>query len=155
MGDIVVRELAPRDYAGVRYVDELTQGQYIGATWERLPDDLKEEHLVSRTSDFAVYLETDYCFVATNESRIIGFLFAYEVLPFGGRIYITYIAVSPEYQGHEVGLLLYGELIEKAKRNGIKQITALINPDNDRSMKLHRKAGFVLQDRKEARLELK
>ena len=70
MGDIVVRELAPRDYAGVRYVDELTQRQYIGATWEQLSDDLKEDYLVSRPSDFAVYLETDYCFVATNEARI-------------------------------------------------------------------------------------
>ncbi len=156
MGDIVVRELAPPDYAGVRYVDELTQRQYIGATWDQLSDDLKEAHLLTRRSDFAVFLETGYCFVATNDTRIIGFLFAYEVLPFGGKIHITYIAVSPEYQGHEVGLLLYGELIEKAKSKGIKRITALINLDNQYSMKLAPQGvGFVLQDRKEATLELK
>ncbi len=155
MDGIVVRELAPDDYPGVRRVDELTQRQYMGAMWDQLPDDLKEDHLVSRRSGFAVYLETGYCFVATEKIRILGFLFAYEILPFRGRIHITYIATSPEYQGHGVGLLLYGELIEKAKRKGIKQITALINLDNSYSIKLHHAAGFMLQDRKEATLELR
>jgi L-amino acid N-acyltransferase YncA len=154
MDGIVVRELALQDYAGVRNIDELTQRQYLGATWDQLPDNLKEEHLVSCRSDFAVNLETGYCFVALKDIRVIGFLFAYEVLPFRGRIHINHISISPEYQGHGVGLLLYGGLIEKAKSKGIKQITALINLDNDYSMKLHRKAGFALQDRKEAKLEL-
>ena len=51
-------------------------------------------------------------------------------------------------------MLLYGGLIEKAKSKGIKRITALINLDNQYSMKLHRKAGFSLRNLKEATLEL-
>jgi L-amino acid N-acyltransferase YncA len=154
MDGTIIRELAQQDFAGVRYVDELTQRQYAGATWDQLTDEEREEHLVSRRSDFDINLETGYCFVATSADLIIGFLFAFEVLPFGGTIYINYIGVAPEYQGHGIGLLLYSRLIDKAKRNGIKAITSLINLDNAYSMKLHQKAGFVLQDRKEARLAL-
>lgn len=154
MDDIVVRELAAEDYNGVRRVDELTQRQYRGALWDQLSDADKEQHLVSRRADFAIYLKTSYCSVASIDNEIAAFLFAYEVLPFGGVIHITYIAVSPEYQGKSIGLLLYRQLIDKARRNGITEITALINLDNPSSMKLHHKAGFALQDRKEAKLKL-
>ncbi len=38
MGDLVVRELADEDYDGVRRVDELTQRQYLGVTWDDMSD---------------------------------------------------------------------------------------------------------------------
>ncbi len=155
MGDIVVRELAAEDYNGVRRVDELTQRQYFGALWDQLSDADKEQHLVSHRSAFAIYLKTSYCFVASIDNEIAAFLFAYEVLPFGGEIHITYIGVSPAYQGQGIGVRLYRKLIDTARRHGITEITALINLDNPSSMKLHHKAGFVLQDRQEAKLKLR
>lgn len=151
----VVRELTEKDYDGVRRVDELTQRQYIGVTWDLLSDEHKDEHLVSRRSDFPFYLRTGYCFVARISNQIIAFLFAYEMLPFRREIIISYIGVCPEHQGRGVALLLYKRMIEKARRNGVKEITALINMDNPYSIRLHEKAGFVLQDRKEAKLKLK
>jgi len=154
MGDIVIRALAAEDFAGVRQVDELTQRQYLDATWDQLPEEDKEERLVSRSSDFAIYLTTGYCFVATINNEVVAFLFAYETLPFGGRIQINYVGISPAYQGQGIGLHLYSKLIEEARSKGITSITALINLDNPHSMRLHQKAGFVLQDRKEATLRL-
>ncbi len=137
MGDVVVREVTGEDYDGVRRVDELTQRQYLGATWDHLPDEAREEHLVSRRSDFAINLKTGYCFVASKDREIVAFLFAYEVLPFGGEIRINYIGVSPEYQGHGIGSRLYRILIEKARRNGIVETTAL------RGCLMNRIHGFV------------
>ena len=54
-----------------------------------------------------------------------------------------------------IGGRLYRKLIDTARRHGITEITALINLDNPSSMKLHHKAGFVLQDRQEAKLKLR
>jgi L-amino acid N-acyltransferase YncA len=154
MGEVVIRELIAEDYDAVRRVDAATQRQYRGATWDQLPDADKEEHLVSRRSDFAINLSTGYCFVASIDGEIVAFLFAYEALPFGKDITITYIGVSPAYQGQEIGVRLYRTLIAKATSNGMKMITALINLDNPPSMALHQKVGFVLHDRKEATLKL-
>ncbi len=155
MGDIVVRVLADEDYDGVRQVDVLTQRHYRGATWDHLPAEDKEEHLVTRRSDFTIYLNAGYCFVASIDNEIVAFLFAYEELPFRGGLNISYIGVSPAYQKQGIGVLLYRKLIEKAKSHGIKMLTALINLDNPHSLGLHQRVGFVLQDRKEAKLTLR
>lgn len=142
------------DYRGVRLVDELTQRQYLGLRWDRFSESEKESHLKSRLSEFEANLNTGYCFVAVINKKMIGFVFAHEMLPFRGKLYIRHIAVHPDYQGQGMGPLLYKKLIEKAKRTQITEIAALINIDNPQSIKLHEKAGFILKDRKEAILKV-
>lgn len=154
MNKIIIRQLTKQDYQGVRKVDILTQKQYLGAKWNNLSETEKEKHLVSRKNEFDINVNSGYCFVASINNRIIGFILAYETQPFLGSIYIRYIGINPKYQGQGIGSLLYKRLISKAKKNNIKKITALINLDNPKSMKLHEKAGFTLKDRKEAVLEL-
>ena len=151
---IVVRAVQLEDYSGVRRVDELTQRQYRGAAWDQLSEEAKEPYLVSRPSEFAINVETGYGFVALREDEVVGFVFAHETLPFPGDLSIRSVGVDPAYQGTGIGLLLYAQLIEHAKQQAIKSITALINLDNPPSMKLHQKAGFWLRDRKEAVLNL-
>ena len=135
-------------------MDILTQKQYLREKWEKLSPTEKERHLVSRKSEFNINVNSQYCFVASLDNTIIGFILAHEIQPFSGNIYIRYIGINPKYQGRGVGLLLYSELIKKAKKNKIKKISALINLDNPKSIKLHQKSGFILKDRKEAVLEL-
>ena len=154
MNNIIISELTNQDYEGVNRVDILTQKQYLGGKWEKLPEAEKEEHLVSRQSEFEINVRSGYGFVACLNNEIIGFIFAHETHPFRGNIYIGYIGINPKYQGRGIGLLLYKELIKKAKENNAKKITALINLDNPNSIKLHQKAGFSLRDRKEAVYEL-
>jgi L-amino acid N-acyltransferase YncA len=50
--------------------------------------------------------------------------------------------------------LLYEKLISIAKQKKVEKIEALINTDNPNSMKLHKKMGFMLKDRKEAILTM-
>lgn len=154
MNNVVIRPLVKQDYVGVRLVDILTQKQYLGIKWNRLSDKEKDELLISRKSEFNINVNSEYCFVASLDNKIIGFILAHATQPFAGNIYIRYIGINPKYQGRGVGLLLYNELIRKAKKNKIKKINALINLDNPKSIRLHQKAGFVLKDRKEAVLEL-
>lgn len=154
MNNIIIRELRKQDYKGVHDVDILTQKQYLGEKWGKLSEAEKEDHLVSRRSEFDINVNSGYGFTARLDNKIVGFIFAHETLPFRGNIYIRYIGIYPKYQGQGIGLLLYQGLIKKAKKNNIKKITALINLDNPKSMKLHQKAGFTLRDRKQADLNL-
>ena len=152
---IIIRRLKFSDYNGVRLVDELTQYQYLGEKWTKFSQAEKEKHLVSKEKEFAINVKTGFSLVATMNHKIIGFLLAHETLPFPGSLYIHHIAIEPKFQGKGVGPLLYKKLIKLAKQAKIKNIVALINTDNPKSIKLHGKLGFKLQDRKEAILEVK
>jgi len=152
MNNIVIRQLTKQDYKEVHKVDILTQKQYLGVKWNNLSNTEKEKHLVSRKNEFDINVSSGYGFVASLNNEIIGFILAYETKPFLGNIYIRYIGINTKYQGYGVGLLLYKELIKKARKNNIKRITALINLDNPNSVKMHKKAGFTLRDRKQADL---
>ena len=152
--DIVVREMRNNDYNDVREVDEQTQRQYHGSRWDQFSEQEKEDHLKSRKSEFAINFKSGFCFVAERNRKIIGFIFAYETLPFRGKLHIHHIAITPEYQNQGIGIFLYKTLIEKAKKKHIKKIIARINLDNPASIRLHEKIGFHLKDRKEAILNL-
>jgi len=139
------------DYGQVHTVDILTQKQYLGANFDQMNEEEKNSHLVSRRSEFQINVDTGYCFVAENEMKnIVGFVLAHETLPFHGKLYIRYVGVNPEVQGHGIGLLLYRKLIEKAEKAGIREITGLVNTDNPNSIKLFEKVGFKLNERKQA-----
>lgn len=155
MEKINIREMKPDDYIGVRTVDELTQRQYLGSLWDQLSEAEKQAHLQSRQSEFGLNLQTGYCFVGITNETMVGFVLAHETLPFRDRVYIRHIAIHPDYQGAGIGSLLYKAVIKKARQSGIEKITALINLDNQNSMKLHKKMGFELIDRKEAILSLR
>lgn len=71
-------------------------------------------------------------------------------LPFEDKVYIKHIAIDPALQGRGIGVFLYGKLIEKVKKNSVREIVALINLDNPKSIRLHEKLEFDLKDRKQA-----
>jgi L-amino acid N-acyltransferase YncA len=153
---VIIRPMVTTDYEQVRKVDVLTQIQYLQEKWDTFSSEEQEKHLVSRKSEFQINVDTGYCFVALDEdiNQIIGFILAHETLPFHGTLYIRYIGLNPDIQGKGVGMQLYKKLIEQAKESDIKEIWALINVDNSKSMRLHEKMGFTLNDRKEAVLDL-
>ena len=142
------------DYSQVHEVDILTQQQYLGNKFIEMKTKERETHLVSRKSEFAINVDTGYCFVAENSGQVVGFILAYETLPFHGTLFIHYIGINPTYQGKGIGFVLFKRIIEKSKKNNISAIQSLINIDNPPSVKLHEKAGFKISLRKQAILEL-
>lgn len=151
---VSIRQLELGDYQGLRNVDIQTQIQYLGDKWHQLTSLGQEEHLVSRKSEFHINLETGYCFVAIQDTQVVGFVLAHETLPFKDTIFIRHIAILPALQSQGVGTQLVNAVIAKAKDSGIKKIWSLINTDNPPSIKLHQKLGFKLNDRKEATIEM-
>ena len=152
--NITIRPMTMNDYFQVHQVDILTQQQYLGNKFNEMKIEEQETHLVSKKSEFAINIETGYCFVAENKGEIIGFMLAHETLPFHGTLFIHYIGINPTHQGKGIGLLLFKRIIKKAKENDINVIQSLINTDNPPSIKLHKKAGFKISLRKQAILKL-
>lgn len=151
MSSYTIRLMKKADYPFVRIIDDLTQLQYRGESWQRLTNSEKELDLVINKKQFDVNLSTGYSLVAIKtDKKIIGFLLAYETFPFKGTIHVRHIAILPEYQGKGIGKLFYIKLIKIAKKHDIKEIQALINTDNPRSIKMHKDAGFKIDERKEA-----
>jgi len=64
VNNIIIRKLANQDYEGVSRVDILIQKQYLGEKWKKLSPVEKEEHLVSRQSEFEINVRSRYGFVA-------------------------------------------------------------------------------------------
>jgi len=150
----VVRGLVPDDFEGVRLVDVSTQRVYHGENWDRYSVEEREAYLKSRACEFQVNCETGFSFVAELVGRVVGFLFAYENLPYGDELVIRHIAVEPEYQGQGVGKMLLTALIEKAASENKRAIRSWITNDNLKSMRLHESGGFEVTDWKRAYLKI-
>lgn len=136
-------------------VDILSQIQYLGQqTWDKFSPEEKETHLVIQPANFEDFVKNGYCFLVESGNDILGFILAYETIPVYQEIYVKYIAVDPSRQGQGIGSSLYKNLIATASKNNIKKIWGIINLDNPKSIKAALKAGFNLNDRKEAFLTL-
>ena len=94
---------------------------------------------------FDFHLKTGSSFIAEENGNVIGYVASQTVFFTHGvdrQLWIEYIVVHPEFRRRSIGLALLDRLKEYAKRSGIDEIYTTMNPDNEASVKLHRKAGF-------------
>ena len=96
-----------------------------------------------------------FSFVAEDDGAIAGFLVVFQgPLHREPQVYIDGIATAASHRRQGVAEALLQALVDKATADGIRQVRMLISLDNPPSQGLHRKLGFVLTERIEARLEL-
>ena len=147
MTSFLVRPIEVTDYKDLKEIDILTQIQYLGQEkWDRLSREEKETHLVIQQPDYDGFAKSGYSLLAESEGKILGFILAFETVQVHQELYCKYIAVNPSCQGQGIGVMLFKNLIDIAKKNNIKKIWSLINPDNPNSIKAHLKVGFKLND---------
>ena len=144
--DINIRPITQTDADAVRTLDSSIQGGDRSATW-----DTYVERLLS-------IIELDWlqyppwgCFVAEDESGLIGFLLAERQttaygLPPGARIVAMAVESSKRRLG--VGKLLVNALEWQAHSEGIKQIYSVLLAEDDRDSKFLESAGFNASDLK-------
>ncbi len=82
--------------------------------------------------------------VAEREERILGWA---ALAPWSGQCFYAGVAevslyVAGEAQGQGVGSALMAALIDCSETNGIWSLQALIFPENEASLRLHRRFGF-------------
>jgi phosphinothricin acetyltransferase len=149
---MTVRAFRLSDYEAVLALDIAEQMAYRGVQWEAATEDERTQLLMTSPRNRRVCASSDYCFVAEEDGAVIGFLFALPLLP--DVLVIDGVGVASEKRKRGVASSMYAALLARARERGVRRIQALITPDNEASMALHKAAGFDLRDRKEAVIEL-
>ncbi len=143
-----IRVLDEKDYESFKILFEQAYEEYLHFLERENPQQFLKEpqkrRKVSRER-FDFYCKTGSSFVAEEEGEVIGYVASQTVFFTHGvdrQIWIEYVVVHPEFRRRGIGLALLDKLKEYARRSGIDQIYTTMNPDNEASIKLHRKAGF-------------
>ena len=85
-------------------------------------------------------------FVCLKDDAVCGYIGAHNVV---GEVYITNVAVSPEYRGQGMGAMLVGFLKEYSKAENADFITLEVRKSNSVAISLYDKMGFkVVGERK-------
>lgn len=78
--------------------------------------------------------------VLLDDKKVIGFVNVRHILSEGD---ITNIAVSNQYRGKKLGLMLMDKLIELAKLEGIERYMLEVRKSNNVAINFYEKIGFV------------
>ncbi len=124
--DVFVRQMLPEDLTQVAEIDRLA----FEPIWQ---NSLKQ---IKLSYDLAVYAT-----VAEVYDQVVGYqistsnLFAY---------HLARLAVLPAYQHLGIGMALVADLINRARKDRIWQITINTQDDNRSSLALYQRTGFTL-----------
>lgn len=137
---MLIRPLSQSDSEAVRQLDKEILGPDRSATWDTYLD----RFLAIVEMDALPYPPWG-CFVAEEEGRLVGFLFAERQstvygLPPGARI--VAIAVHPDFRHRDVGTGLVNSLIAQCENEGITQVFAALLAADRRDAQFLRSLGF-------------
>jgi len=150
-----------KDLVKVRELEMLCIKEYfekeIENKWDELPKEWKENLGASNQKAFMSYLEGGLSFVATEDDEIMGFIFTqmvHHVYNAENLLWIENMGVHPYLRRNGIGFKLLRAAIEEGKKQGATVAHAAIQPDNLRSIMLHKKLGFFMDRREVALLDL-
>lgn len=84
----------------------------------------------------------DYCFIAEENSQIIGFAMGIVPQTFPGTYFLWQIGITPSYQGKGIGGKLVREVETEMRKLKFERIEVTIDPVNLPSKKLFEKMGY-------------
>ncbi|MBI0583084.1 MAG: GNAT family N-acetyltransferase [Methanomassiliicoccus sp.] len=153
--------LADEDRASVRILELACIREYVegpmGRKWEEFDLETRQKLGASASGSFAHYRGSGLSFVAKEGGRIVGFVFA-QMMPWidgiEKAVWVENVGVDPEYRRMGIGYMLLKHLALEGKKNGAQVVHSSISPDNVSSLLMHKKLGFLAEDRKIAYLDL-
>jgi L-amino acid N-acyltransferase YncA len=153
--------LSDEDRVSVRMLELACIREYIEGPMKRKWDDFDQETRqklgASASGSFGHYRNTGLSFVAKEGDKIVGFIFAQSVAWIDGiekAVWVENIGVEPEFRRMGIGYLLLKHLAVESKKQGAQVLHSSVSPDNISSLLLHKKLGFLAEDRKVAYLDL-
>lgn len=156
-----IRNLRIKDIEGVRALEVSCIREYFAATlenkWEDLPQEWKDNLGASSPNHFKTYLESGLSFVAVEDDEVIGFIFAqmlHHICDVDNLLWIENMGVHQYFRRNEIGYRLLRECIRKGRDMGAAVVHSTIQPDNAPSILMHKKAGFFIDRRNVALLDL-
>ena len=154
-----IRQMKLKDLVKVRELEIKCIREYfdkeIKNKWEELPKEWKDNLGASNSKSFMMYVDGGLSFVAEEEDEIIGFVFAqvlHHVYNAENLIWVENMGVHEYYRRIGIGYKMLQKVLEDGKAKGATVAHSAIQPDNIRSIMLHKKAGFFM-DRREVALK--
>ena len=158
---ISIQPMAEEDHREIRTLEMLCIREYVELTikkrWEDLDERLRGELGASAEGSYKFYYSTGLSFVAKEEGKIVGFIFAQMIPYINGAplsVWIENIGVHPEHRRKGVAYQLLRRVALEGKKKGAKVVHSSISIENVRSIMLHKKLGFLMDTRKIAILDL-
>ncbi len=153
--------LTDEDRVSVRMLELACIREYvetiIGKKWEEFDQEVRQKLGASASGSFSHYRDSGLSFVAKEGDKVVGFVFAQMIPWVDGiekAIWVENIGLDPEFRRMGIGYMLMRRLAEEGKKMGGNVIHSSISPDNISSLLLHKKLGFLAEDRKIAYLDL-
>jgi len=146
--EVIVRPAQLADYSDVRSIYKSVIKDYHTFLAERGLNENLSDNL--DIESFRFYVSGQSSFVALTENKsIIGFILAQKIDWINGNektLWLEYIAVSPNYRRHSIGLKLLEEVKKYAREHSIDALYSTLNVDNEPSKRLLVKSGFTVKD---------
>jgi len=156
-----IRPMKVKDLVKVRELELTCIREYfskeIENKWEDLPKEWKDNLGASNTRSFMAYVDGGLSFVAEEDGEVMGFIFAqmlHHVYNTENMIWVENFAVHEYFRRIGIGYRLLRATLEAGKAKGATVAHSAIQPDNVRSIMLHKKAGFFMDRREVALLDL-
>lgn len=153
--------LSDQDRVSVRMLELGCIREYVEGIMEKNWDDFDQEVRqklgASASGSFGHYRDSGLSFVAKEGDKVVGFVFAQMIPWIDGiekAVWVENVGVDPEFRRMGIGYMLMRRLAEEGKKQGAKVVHSSISPDNISSLLMHRKLGFLAEDRKIAYLDL-
>jgi L-amino acid N-acyltransferase YncA len=153
--------LSDEDRVSVRMLELACIREYIEGpmkrSWDEFDQETRQKLGASASGSFAHYRDSKLSFVAKEGDQVVGFVFA-QVVPWidgiAKAVWLENIGVDAEYRRMGVGYMLLKRLALESQKLGAQVVHSSIAPDNISSLLLHKKLGFMAEDRKIAYLDL-
>lgn len=157
-----IRKLKLKDLEGVRKLEISFIREYFKETienkWEDLPEEWKENLGASSRKHFRAYLESGLSFVAVEDDEVIGFLFAqmlHHIADAENLVWIENMGVHPYFRRNQIAYRMLAACLKEGIAQGADVAHSTIQPGNAPSIMLHKKAGFFMDPRQVALMDLK
>jgi ribosomal protein S18 acetylase RimI-like enzyme len=153
--------LTDEDRVSVRLLELACVREYIegpmGRKWDDFSQDVRQKLGASASGSYSFYRDQGLSFIAKEGDKVVGFLFAQMVHWIDGienAVWLENIGVDGEFRRMGIGYMLLRHLALEGKKKGAQVVHSSIAPDNISSLLLHKKMGFLAEDRKIAYLDL-
>ena len=142
------------------YVWTLLQDEYPGLSLI----EIGEQRYARENTDFSY----ENCIVAEDSGRVVGMLHSYAMpdeidpppddmdpvlrpyaeLEIAASLYISGLALVPEYRGRGIGTALLDLARKRARDMSLSQLSLIVFEANDGALRLYKREGFIEQDRR-------
>jgi RimJ/RimL family protein N-acetyltransferase len=149
-----IRRLRKTDYITVSRIYSESIQEYLASLRKAGKDQelARERKSITPTlplGEFEFYSEVGCSFVALSREKVVGFIMAQPVRwmsPNAQTLWLEYIAVTHTFRNQGVGSALLSSVKQWGARQSIGCMFTTLNPNNEASKALLRRAGFEVRE---------